>query len=172
MRFILLATLALVLAGCGGLPGQGPAAITITSEDIEGDAIRSNYVLLSLDSEMLNKLHAYRPAPFAKQFQSVPNRGRSARLGIGDRLVVTIWEAAADGLFEDTELRPPLPKMPNEDVDEGSRRDVVTVSPEFTSLCQAQFEVRCMRPFVAFDRPPLLPKFDRRTVRSFFGTAV
>ena len=50
MRFILLATLALVLAGCGGLPGQGPAAITITSEDIEGDAIRSNYVLLSLDS--------------------------------------------------------------------------------------------------------------------------
>lgn len=103
MRFILLATLALVLAGCGGLPGQGPAAITITSEDIEGDAIRSNYVLLSLDSEMLNKLHAYRPAPFAKQFQSVPNRGRSARLGIGDRLVVTIWEAAADGLFSTTD---------------------------------------------------------------------
>ena len=50
-------------------------------------------------------------------------------------------QAAADGLFEDTGLRPPLPKMPNEDVDEGSRRDVVTVSPEFTSLCQAQFEV-------------------------------
>ena len=50
-------------------------------------------------------------------------------------------QAAADGLFEDTELRLPLPKMPNEDVDEGSRRDVVTVSPEFTALCQAQFEV-------------------------------
>ena len=50
-------------------------------------------------------------------------------------------QAAADGLFEDTELRPPLPKIPNEDVDEGSRRDVVTVSPEFTALCQAQFEV-------------------------------
>jgi polysaccharide export outer membrane protein len=103
MRFILLATMALVLTGCGGLPGQGPAAITITSEDIEGDAIRSNYVLLSLDSEMANKLHAYRPAPFAKQFQSVPNRGRSARLGIGDRLVVTIWEAAPDGLFSTTD---------------------------------------------------------------------
>ena len=41
-----------------------------------------------------------------------------------------------------------------------------------TGVGQAQFEVRCMRPFVAFDRPPLLPKFDRRTVRSFFGTAV
>ncbi|SDU02225.1 polysaccharide export outer membrane protein [Stappia sp. ES.058] len=99
MRFILLAVLGLVLSGCAGLPGQGPTAITISSEDIEGDAIRSNYVLLSLDSEMLTKLHAYRPAPFARQFRSVPNRGRSSRLGIGDRLVITIWEAAPEGLF-------------------------------------------------------------------------
>ncbi len=99
MRFFLLAVLGMVLSGCGALPGQGPTAISITSEDIEGDAIRSNYVLLSLDNEMLTKLHAYRPAPFAKQFRAVPNRGRSARLGIGDRLVITIWEAAPEGLF-------------------------------------------------------------------------
>ena len=62
-------------------------------------------------------------------------------VGMGGTRRARQVQAAADGLFEDTGLRPPLPKMPNEDVDEGSRRDVVTVSPEFTSLCQAQFEV-------------------------------
>ena len=39
MRFLFPVFLAFSLAGCAGLPGQGPAAITITSEEIEGDAV-------------------------------------------------------------------------------------------------------------------------------------
>lgn len=99
MRFWIPVFLAFSLAGCGSLPGQGPTAITITSDDIEGDALRSDYVLLALDRTTVNTVHKYRPKPFSRHFASVPDRGRSTRLGIGDRLVVTIWEAAPEGLF-------------------------------------------------------------------------
>lgn len=99
MRFLIPVFLAVSLAGCAGLPGQGPAAITITSEEIEGDALSSDYVLLSLDRPTVAAVHDYRPAPFSRHFASVPGAGRSTRVGIGDRLVVTIWEAAPEGLF-------------------------------------------------------------------------
>jgi len=99
MRFLIPVFLAFSLAGCAGLPGQGPAAITITSEEIEGDALSSNYVLLTLDRQTVAAVHDYRPAPFSRHFASVPGAGRSTRVGIGDRLVVTIWEAAPEGLF-------------------------------------------------------------------------
>ncbi|WP_186400248.1 polysaccharide biosynthesis/export family protein, partial [Stappia sp. P2PMeth1] len=99
MRFLIPVFLAVSLAGCAGLPGQGPAAITITSEEIEGDALSSNYVLLTLDRPTVAAVHDYRPAPFSRHFASVPGAGRSTRVGIGDRLVVTIWEAAPEGLF-------------------------------------------------------------------------
>ena len=61
--------------------------------------MRSNYVLLPLDRAAVAAVSGYRPSLFSRQFSSVPGRGHSTRLGIGDRLVVTIWEAAADGLF-------------------------------------------------------------------------
>ncbi|GGE76517.1 polysaccharide biosynthesis/export family protein [Stappia taiwanensis] len=99
MRFLLVAICASFLTGCGALPGQGPTAITITSEDIEGDAIRSQYALINVDRKAVNAIHAYRPELFSKSFRKVPGGSRSSRLGIGDRLVVTIWEAAPEGLF-------------------------------------------------------------------------
>lgn len=99
MRFFLVAIIASFLTGCGALPGQGPTAITITSEDIEGDAIRSQYALINVDRTAVNAIHAYRPELFSKSFRKVPGGSRSSRLGIGDRLVVTIWEAAPEGLF-------------------------------------------------------------------------
>ncbi|MHC5654120.1 polysaccharide biosynthesis/export family protein [Stappia sp.] len=103
MRFLIPVLLSSVLAACGGLPGQGPSAITISSEDIEGDAVRSDYVLLSLDRQAVETVSNHRPALFSKQFSKVPGRGHSTRIGIGDRLVVSIWEAAADGLFSTSE---------------------------------------------------------------------
>ena len=103
MRLILPVILSAFLAGCGGLPGQGPSAISISSEDIEGDSVRSDYVLLSLDRTAVAAVSGYRPSLFSRQFASVPGRGHSSRLGIGDRLVVNIWEAAADGLFSTSE---------------------------------------------------------------------
>ena len=99
MRFLLIGIFCLMTAACAGLPGQGPTAISITSEDIEGDAVRNGYAMVDLDREAISTVHKYRPNPFSDRFRSVPDRGRSTRLGIGDRLVVTIWEAGSDGLF-------------------------------------------------------------------------
>lgn len=103
MRFLVITFCSLVLAACGGLPGQGPAAITISSEDIEGDAVRNSYALVTVDRESISTLHAYRPKPFSAHFRKVSAGGRATRLGIGDRLMVTIWEAAPDGLFSTTD---------------------------------------------------------------------
>lgn len=99
MRLLLPVLLSALLAGCGALPGQGPSAITISSEEIEGDSLRSDYGLIALDRASIDTIARHRPALFSRQFSAVPGRGHSTRLGIGDRLVVTIWEAAADGLF-------------------------------------------------------------------------
>ncbi len=72
MRFLFPVFLAFSLAGCAGLPGQGPAAITITSEEIEGDAVSSDYVLLSLDRQTISAVHDYRPALFSRHSPPCP----------------------------------------------------------------------------------------------------
>src|SRR5271154_6242646 len=91
----ILAALAL-LSGCG-LPAAGPQASDIVSQESPQGAL-GGYVLIDVD-EQVASISASQPR---ESFKRVFTTGRPApdlRIGISDSVVVTIWEAAAGGLF-------------------------------------------------------------------------
>jgi len=102
LRFLswLFASLALplALAGCGSfLPASGPLSSDIVSQESVPGAL-TGYVLVNLD-ERVASITASQPR---ESFKRVFTAGRPApdlRIGVSDSVVVTIWEAAAGGLF-------------------------------------------------------------------------
>ncbi|WFE87853.1 polysaccharide export protein [Roseibium porphyridii] len=99
MRFISVLVAAAALFGCSALPGDGPAAINITSQDVESSAEAGDFTVVVIDPVNIEAIRAYRPLAFANQFRGVGRGGSPTLLGVGDTLVVTIWEASPDGLF-------------------------------------------------------------------------
>jgi len=92
--FISLFTLALLAGGCSFFPFAGPTARDINSETSE----TVPYALIKLSPETIDILAAYEPKGLAGAFT---DRRPSANItfGIGDVVSVTIFEAAAGGLF-------------------------------------------------------------------------
>jgi polysaccharide export outer membrane protein len=99
MRFLPVLLAAGVLSGCAALPGDGPAAINITSQDVEANAQAGDYTVVTVDPANIELIRKYRPLAFANQFRGVGSGGSSTLLGVGDTLTVSIWEASPDGLF-------------------------------------------------------------------------
>ncbi|MGX1497329.1 polysaccharide export outer membrane protein [Labrenzia sp. MBR-25] len=99
MRFLSVLAAAGVLFGCSALPGEGPAAINISSQDVENNAQAGDYTVVVVDPANIDTIKSYRPLAFANQFHGVGSGGSSTLLGVGDTLNVTIWEASPDGLF-------------------------------------------------------------------------
>lgn len=99
MRFGAVLILAAALTGCAGLPAEGPEAIAITSQDIETQSVQGGYAVINIEPSNIDIIKRYRPLAFANQFKGVGRGGSSALLGVGDTLVVSIWEASPDGLF-------------------------------------------------------------------------
>ncbi|MEM9635043.1 MAG: polysaccharide biosynthesis/export family protein [Pseudomonadota bacterium] len=103
MRILSVLVAAGALFGCAALPGDGPSAINITSKDVEENAQTGDYTVVSLDPGNIELVRAYRPLAFANQFRGVGGGGSPTLLGVGDKLVITIWEASPDGLFSSGE---------------------------------------------------------------------
>jgi len=90
-------TVALVGAGCSGLPIAGPLASDIVSDSASGPA-KIDYVLVDV-SEAVCQTLAERPV---ESFQTVFGTGGppgARTIGIGDSLSISIWEAGSGGLF-------------------------------------------------------------------------
>ncbi|MBO0346084.1 polysaccharide export protein [Roseibium sp. CAU 1637] len=99
MRFAAPALLSMLLAGCGALPADGPGAIHISAQDVETDAEQTGYSLINLDTQTVDMLQGYRPSSFANRFLGVGDGASPSSLGVGDTLVIGIWEATREGLF-------------------------------------------------------------------------
>ncbi|MBD8892837.1 polysaccharide biosynthesis/export family protein [Roseibium litorale] len=99
MRFSVVAALCLTLGACGALPSEGPAAISITSDEVEAGSSASDYTFIPISKQNIEAIKGYRPLAFANQFRGVGAGGASTLLGVGDTLMVSIWEASQDGLF-------------------------------------------------------------------------
>jgi polysaccharide export outer membrane protein len=86
----------LTLAGCAALPSTGPTSMEV-SEQAQSD-IGVRFVLRDVDEHVVSILASTQPPNFRGSFgDSRPPP--SQRIGIGDTVQVTVWEAASGGLF-------------------------------------------------------------------------
>ncbi len=97
-RFGALSLVALAfVGGCAGLPASGPSTSDLT-RDAQEDQAQRLYELVDLSPVVLAALNERRGESFSGRFgdyRSAPE----IRIGVGDFVAVTIWEAGAGGLF-------------------------------------------------------------------------
>jgi polysaccharide export outer membrane protein len=99
----------LVLAGCGTLPTAGPTTRDVMHQEVKGD--RTRFDLVDINDAVVSTLLAASHESFRVRFKRY-GRPAEPRIGIGDSVVVSIWEAAGGGLFS---------TAPTEQVSSGSR---------------------------------------------------
>ncbi|MGH7881055.1 MAG: polysaccharide biosynthesis/export family protein, partial [Candidatus Binataceae bacterium] len=91
------ASLAAVLGGCTILPASGPSASDFVDQQNQtGDL--GGYVLIDLDERVASICNAQPKNSLLRVFQD-RRPAPDIRIGIGDAVSVTIWEAAGGGLF-------------------------------------------------------------------------
>jgi polysaccharide biosynthesis/export protein len=97
LRRMLAAGLACtMLVECSALPTAGP-----TVHELLGQAVENNHYrfdIVDVDNNVLATLLAGPHESFAARFKKY-GRPPASRIGVGDAVSVTIWEAAAGGLF-------------------------------------------------------------------------
>ncbi len=101
MAFVCL----LALEGCALLPGQGPSSIDIALLDATAAEATRDYTIINLNASTVQTLGPQRPASLSNEFSDQMRGNASIVIGIGDRLIVNIWEASADGLFSTIERK-------------------------------------------------------------------
>jgi polysaccharide export outer membrane protein len=91
----LVLALALAVASCSSIPAEGPSASDIIHERTVAD---QRFELLDLDMSVDQTLASRRSDKTIASFGDY-RPSSQPRIGIGDQVLVTIWEAAAGGLF-------------------------------------------------------------------------
>ena len=95
-RIILAGAASLAFAGCSVISGIGPSAGEVADE--AGAEAGPQFELVDLDSRVVETLRHRGPAGFLAHFGDY-RPSVEPRIGIGDTVAVTIWEAGAGGLF-------------------------------------------------------------------------
>jgi len=98
MKFALLLAFltGTTLAGCSTLPTSGPTAGQVVDQAVKDEQARFDVV--DVDDKVVAALLARRTESFRKRFQKY-GKPPAPKIGIGDTVTVTIWEAAGGGLF-------------------------------------------------------------------------
>jgi polysaccharide export outer membrane protein len=118
VRLAILSLLALAGGGCSIMPTTGPEIGEIYRSEDTGDPTRLPYALVKITPQVLDTLASYAP----RIGNVFPDRRppREITFGIGDSVSVSIFEAAAGGLFIPIEagVRPGnFITLPNQNVD-------------------------------------------------------
>jgi polysaccharide export outer membrane protein len=88
--------LAIALASCSILPASGPSAIDISDQESSTEA-PGGYILVDID-ERVTTIFAAQPRDSLRFFGNY-HPAPELRIGVDDVVSITIWEAAAGGLF-------------------------------------------------------------------------
>ena len=92
----LTAALAVSLQGCSTLPAAGPSSASI--EQQAGEADLSRYEIIDLDSDVIARMSRWPQQSFSGRFSDY-RAPATPVIGVGDSVLVTIWEAGSGGLF-------------------------------------------------------------------------
>jgi len=88
-----------LLAGCSSLPAQGPSASDVVANSTPtSESGYEGYVVVDLDTRVVDVLAGRANATLVGRFGD-HRPAPDTPIGVGDSVSVTIWEAAAGGLF-------------------------------------------------------------------------
>jgi polysaccharide export outer membrane protein len=96
LRRALAAALACLLADCSALPTAGPTVHELLGQAVENN--RARFDVVDVDSDVVATLLKQPSESLAARFKKY-GRPPNPKIGIGDAVSVTIWEAAPGGLF-------------------------------------------------------------------------
>ncbi len=91
-----ISLLAGLLVGCSSLPTAGPTASDLRGQEMKGDQAQFN--LVDIDDNVIAVLAAEPSEAFHVRFKKY-GKPPQPKIGVGDSVVVSIWEAAGGGLF-------------------------------------------------------------------------
>jgi len=94
----LCAAVGTLLAACSAFPTQGPNSLTVNQE-VPASESGTGYVLIDLSPTNLSVLEKEGPKALGDSFARIRGGQPTLLLGVGDLVNVTIFEAAAGGLF-------------------------------------------------------------------------
>lgn len=97
-RTALLFAIVVGLGGCSFLPGSGPIANEVMMQETNADGRPNGYVVVDID-ERITAISAAQPRSSFRRVFSDARPAPDLRIGVGDSVGVTIWEAGAGGLF-------------------------------------------------------------------------
>jgi polysaccharide export outer membrane protein len=86
----------MIVAGCSSLPTAGPTTSDVKHQEIKDNEVR--FDLVDIDDNVVAALLASPRESFHARFKKY-SRPPQPRIGVGDSVVVSIWEAAGGGLF-------------------------------------------------------------------------
>lgn len=84
------------LGACSSLPDSGPSTSAVLQNASATDGMQ--YELIDLDPQVVSALHGRQFDSFSSRFGD-RRMAKEPVIGVGDTVVVTIWEAASGGLF-------------------------------------------------------------------------
>jgi polysaccharide biosynthesis/export protein len=87
---------ACLAAGCSSLPTAGPTLRDVKQQVVENNATR--FDLIDINDNVVTALRAQPKESFKARFKKY-GKPPQPKIGIGDSVVVSIWEAAGGGLF-------------------------------------------------------------------------
>jgi len=98
MKFaaILLSLAGATLGGCSTLPTAGPTTGQVVDQAVKDDQAR--FDIVDVDNNVVSALLARPAESFQSRFRQY-GKPPDSKIGIGDAITVTIWEAAGGGLF-------------------------------------------------------------------------
>jgi polysaccharide biosynthesis/export protein len=94
---LLVCACAAVLSGCAALPSAGPTAAEVVANE-SAESVITGYVIVDIDPRVTGIL-AKRATPTLYGMFKDSRRPPDVRIGSGDAVTITIWEAASGGLF-------------------------------------------------------------------------
>src|SRR5215470_12831405 len=86
----------LLVASCSSLPTAGPTASDVKHQEVKDNEVR--FDLVDIDDNVVTALLAAPHESFQARFKKY-GKPPQPKIGVGDAVVVSIWEAAGGGLF-------------------------------------------------------------------------
>lgn len=84
------------LGACSNLPGSGPSTSDVVQQSSATESFQ--YEMIDIDPSVVDSLRGRRFDSFSSRFGD-KRMSQEPVIGVGDAVTVTIWEAAAGGLF-------------------------------------------------------------------------